>query len=108
MNFAQMVRQNRTDLNIGVRELARRADCSPTMVAHMESGVSMPGYELTVRLAEELDLPVDRLLIEAGFVPRDARPRTAFEAELMRRVRKLSRADQERLLKSGALGKGEA
>ena len=49
-----MVREGRLSLNLGVRELARKARCSPASIVCLEFGRAIPRPEILKRIAKEL------------------------------------------------------
>jgi len=70
-------------------ELALRAGTTQRHVSFVESGRSVPGRAMLIRLAEALDVPLrDRnaLLLEAGFAP--AYPETRFDDPALGPVRR--------------------
>lgn len=90
--LGQLIRERRQDLDIGLRELARRIDKSPSFLVGLETGEGKPSAsESTLQqIAEELELPADRLITLAGKVPADAKPDDELEAALFRRMKNLS------------------
>lgn len=60
--FAQRLRQRRLALGIGVRELARRLDCAPSLITQYEDATTTPGLSLLVALAVALETSTDWLL----------------------------------------------
>ena len=67
-----MLRERRTDRRFSQLELALRAGTTQRHVSFVESGRSVPGRELVVRLAEALELSLrerNELLLAAGFAP---------------------------------------
>ncbi|WP_344307133.1 helix-turn-helix transcriptional regulator [Fodinicola feengrottensis] len=72
MEFPRALRSRRTDRRVSQLELALRAGTTQRHVSFMESGRSMPGRGMVVRLAESLQLPLrdrNELLLAAGFAP---------------------------------------
>lgn len=70
--FADALRQWRRRRRVSQLELARRAATSQRHVSFIESGRSVPGRAMVVRLAEALEVPLrDRnaLLLAAGYAP---------------------------------------
>jgi transcriptional regulator with XRE-family HTH domain len=68
------LRQIRTDRGISVRELARRAGCSASLVSQVERGVTVPSAGVVYALANELGISLDSLFsadnVEPGKSPR--------------------------------------
>ncbi|MFE2885033.1 helix-turn-helix domain-containing protein [Streptomyces sp. NPDC059272] len=72
MDFCRVLRGCRTDRRFSQLELALRAGTTQRHVSFVESGRSVPGRELVVRLAEALELPLrgrNELLLAAGYAP---------------------------------------
>ncbi|WP_405949082.1 helix-turn-helix transcriptional regulator [Streptomyces prunicolor] len=72
MDFCRVLRERRTDRRFSQLELALRAGTTQRHVSFVESGRSVPGRELVVRLAEALELPLrerNELLLAAGYAP---------------------------------------
>ncbi|GAA5177708.1 helix-turn-helix transcriptional regulator [Rugosimonospora acidiphila] len=72
MDFPEALRTRRTRMQVSQLELALRAGTTQRHVSFIESGRSVPGRGMVVRLAESLELPLrDRndLLLAAGFAP---------------------------------------
>lgn len=99
--LGRLVRRRREDLEIGLRELARRIGKSPAFLVSIELDATLPGVsEETLRsIGRELDLAGDLLLTIAGKTPEDVTPRSPLEVDLYRRIQKLSNKDQEELLR---------
>ena len=66
MLFADNLRELRTEKNLSQRELAQRMFVTRSTVAHWESGRRLPDASMIYRLAECLDVNVDRLLSAAA------------------------------------------
>ena len=64
--FADNLRELRTEKNLSQRELAQRMFVTRSTVAHWESGRRLPDASMIYRLAEWLDVNVDRLLSAAA------------------------------------------
>ncbi|MEV4125633.1 helix-turn-helix transcriptional regulator [Nocardia sp. NPDC049707] len=70
--FAQQLRQWRTQRHVSQLDLAIRADTSQRYLSFLEQGRSRPGRTMVVRLAESLELSLrerNALLLTAGFAP---------------------------------------
>ncbi len=79
--FPQALRERRARRRLSQLELALRAGTTQRHVSFMESGRSVPGRGMVVRLAESLELPLrerNDLLLAAGFAP--AYPQTSLDA----------------------------
>ena len=68
------LRQIRTTRGMSVRELARRAGCSASLVSQVERGVTTPSAGVVYTLANELGISLDFLFgtddVEPGELPR--------------------------------------
>ncbi|MET7394057.1 helix-turn-helix transcriptional regulator [Dactylosporangium sp. NPDC005572] len=72
MDFPSALRERRTSLRLSQLDLALRAGTTQRHVSFIESGRSVPGRNMVVRLAESLDLPLrerNALLLAAGYAP---------------------------------------
>ncbi|MFF2147412.1 helix-turn-helix domain-containing protein [Kitasatospora sp. NPDC058190] len=72
MDFPQALRERRTGSRISQLDLATRAGTTQRHLSFIESGRSVPGRGMVVRLAESLDLPLrerNELLLAAGYAP---------------------------------------
>ncbi|GGM78367.1 helix-turn-helix domain-containing protein [Dactylosporangium sucinum] len=72
MDFPTALRERRTRLRLSQLDLALRAGTTQRHVSFIESGRSVPGRNMVVRLAESLDLPLrerNALLLAAGYAP---------------------------------------
>ena len=58
--------------NISIRELARRAGLAHPTISNIING-AIPSYEVCVKLAPVLDLPLDIVLRSAGLLPASAK-----------------------------------
>lgn len=71
-DFPGALRQRRASRRLSQLELALRAGTTQRHISFMESGRSVPGRAMVVRLAESLELPLrerNDLLLAAGFAP---------------------------------------
>lgn len=66
MLFADNLKELRTEKNLSQRELAQRMFVTRSTVAHWESGRRLPDASMIYRLAECLDVNVERLLRAAA------------------------------------------
>lgn len=73
--LGEQIRNARMLLDIGLRELARRADISPTYLSRVETGEERrpPSEEALTRIAAALGHSPDGLLMAAGRIPEDVR-----------------------------------
>ncbi|MEU1184281.1 helix-turn-helix transcriptional regulator [Streptomyces sp. NPDC005820] len=72
MDFPRVLRERRTRRQVSQLELALRAGTTQRHVSFIESGRSVPGRNMVVRLAESLELPLrerNELLLAAGYAP---------------------------------------
>lgn len=85
--FASVLRDVRTRRNLSQLELALRAGTTQRHVSFIESGRSLPGRGMVIRLAESLELPLrerNHLLLASGFAP--AYPETDLRDPALRSV----------------------
>lgn len=84
-----LLRKRRTELGIGLRELAGRVDISPTFISRVETQQEPrpPSSACLTALAKELDLDPDDLLAAAGRVPDDVASALVSDVDLVRAVR---------------------
>jgi transcriptional regulator with XRE-family HTH domain len=71
------LRQIRTARGMSVRELARRAGCSASLVSQVERGVTAPSAGVVYSLANELGISLDFLFGEDAVTPEEPRQPTA-------------------------------
>jgi transcriptional regulator with XRE-family HTH domain len=72
VEFAPMLRDRRARLRLSQLELSLRAGTTQRHLSFIESGRSVPGREMIIRLAEALGLPLrerNQLLLAAGYAP---------------------------------------
>lgn len=98
--LGKFIRASREDQGIGLRELAREIDKSPSFLVGLETGEGKPSAsEGTLRrIASVLGLSPDRLITLAGKVPADAAPEDEVEAELFRQMKNLPDEKKRELL----------
>src|SRR5262249_2110023 len=58
VEFAQMLRERRTRLRLSQLELSLRAGTTQRHLSFIESGRSVPGRDMVIRLGESLGLPL--------------------------------------------------
>ncbi len=71
--FGDILRHWRKARRFSQMDLALAADVSTRHLSFIETGRSQPGYDLVLRLAEVLDLPLrhtNSMLVAAGYAPR--------------------------------------
>ena len=71
--LGERLRQVRTARGLSVRELARRAGCSASLVSQVERGVSAPSAVVVYSLATELGISLDSLFGERDVEPGEPR-----------------------------------
>lgn len=59
--FGQRIRDARQGAGIGLRELARRIECSPGLVSLVENGLVAPSMATLYAITSELNVPIDEL-----------------------------------------------
>ncbi|WP_405841652.1 helix-turn-helix domain-containing protein [Streptomyces sp. NBC_01518] len=88
MDFARVLRERRTSRRLSQLEVALRAGTTQRHVSFVESGRSVPGRGMVVRLAEALELPLrerNELLLAAGFAP--VYPESSLDGPVLAPVR---------------------
>ena len=95
-----VIRRARLEAGIGLRELARRIEKSPSYLVLLERSEVPPGSteETLTSIAKEIGLSMDVLATLTAKVPTSLRPRTPVEVELYRTIRALSPERQKVLL----------
>jgi len=81
VDFPAALKERRTSRRLSQLELALRAGTTQRHLSFIESGRSLPGREMVIRLAESLGLPLrerNQLLLAAGYAP--AYPQTAIDS----------------------------
>jgi transcriptional regulator with XRE-family HTH domain len=70
--LGERIRELRVARQLSVRELARRAGCSPSLVSQVERGVTTPSASVVYALANQLEVSLDYLFSNTD----DSRPVT--------------------------------
>jgi transcriptional regulator with XRE-family HTH domain len=81
VDFSAALKERRTSRRLSQLELALRAGTTQRHLSFIESGRSLPGREMVIRLTESLGLPLrerNQLLLSAGYAP--AYPQTAIDS----------------------------
>jgi transcriptional regulator with XRE-family HTH domain len=80
VDFADALKDRRTSRRLSQLELALRTGTTQRHLSFIESGRSVPGREMVIRLTESLGLPLrerNELLLKAGYAP--VYPETALD-----------------------------
>jgi transcriptional regulator with XRE-family HTH domain len=88
VDFPRALRERRTGRRLSQLDLALRAGTTQRHLSFIESGRSVPGRSMVVRLAESLELPLrerNELLLAAGFAP--VYPESALDSPELAPVR---------------------
>lgn len=88
VDFPRALRERRTGRRLSQLDLALRAGTTQRHLSFIESGRSVPGRAMVVRLAESLELPLrerNELLLAAGFAP--VYPENALDGPVLAPVR---------------------
>ncbi|MCO6004311.1 helix-turn-helix domain-containing protein [Actinoallomurus purpureus] len=88
MDFPRKLRERRTRRHLSQLDLAMRAGTTQRYLSFIESGRSVPGRTMVLRLAESLELPLrerNELLLAAGFAP--AYPESSLDEPVLAPVR---------------------
>lgn len=78
--LGQRIRATREASGIGLRELARRIECSPGLVSQVENGLVAPSVGTLYAITTELGVPVDELFHGAPVPVLDSTPAAPPEA----------------------------
>jgi transcriptional regulator with XRE-family HTH domain len=81
VDFPDALKERRASRRLSQLELALRAGTTQRHLSFIESGRSVPGREMVIRLTESLGLPLrerNELLLKAGYAP--AYPQTALDS----------------------------
>jgi transcriptional regulator with XRE-family HTH domain len=70
--LGERLKQSRVQAGLGLREFARLADVSPSLVSQIESGRTQPSIATLLTLARILNVSIDGLLDHR--IDPDARP----------------------------------
>ncbi|MEV8636128.1 helix-turn-helix domain-containing protein [Streptosporangium sp. NPDC051023] len=88
MDFSHVLRSARRRHRLSQLDLALRAGTTQRHLSFMESGRSLPGRSMVVRLSESLELPLrerNELLLSAGYAP--VYPQTPLDDPALEHVR---------------------
>lgn len=88
VDFPSRLRERRTRRHLSQLDLALRAGTTQRYLSFVESGRSVPGRNMVVRLAESLGLPLrerNELLLAAGYAP--AYPESSLDDPVLAPVR---------------------
>jgi transcriptional regulator with XRE-family HTH domain len=108
--FGAFIRRKREEKEIGLREMAKMIEVSPTYLSKVERDeFTPPTEEKVTKIARILEIDLDELMALAGRVPSDLteiiRERPREVAALLRTTRNLTREDIERLARQANKGK---
>jgi transcriptional regulator with XRE-family HTH domain len=81
VDFAQALKERRASRRLSQLELALKAGTTQRHLSFIESGRSVPGREMVIRLTESLGLPLrerNEMLLRAGYAP--AYPEQALDS----------------------------
>jgi len=90
MAFGDVVRARRTELAIGLNDLAERIGISPGYWSRIERNLDKPpSDEVVERAAAILGIPLDRMFVEAQRLPPDMRKDMGQVVLAYRRLRSI-------------------
>ncbi len=97
--LGRLIRTARKEMEVGVRELARRIERSGSFIVRLEKDDPPPSVaeETLQAIAAELALDADQLITLAGKTPSDVRPRDAEDVALYRSVKELNSEQRDKL-----------
>lgn len=98
--LGKLIREKRLELELGVRELGRRIELSPSMIVRIEYDDPPPkvSLEKLVLLSDALELDSDEVILLAGKTPEDVVPDTLEEVALFRKVKEMSKRQRKKFL----------
>lgn len=88
VTIGEYLRERRTAKTIGLRQMARRIEKSPTYLSRIERGECEPGVPVLLGYAKQLGMDSDLLLLRAGRLPPDVLPILVKQPELLERIRR--------------------
>lgn len=99
--LGRAIKDRRTELGMGLRELAGLVGKSPSFLSTLENADQPPAVaEDTLRSIEEaLAMEPYVLVTLAGRTPEEVTPDDPLEVELYRHIKRRSRAEKEKLLR---------
>jgi len=93
MAFGDVVRARRTELAIGLNDMAERLGISPGYWSRVERNLDKPpSDEVVQRTAAILGIPLDRLFVEAQRLPPDMRKDMGQVVLAYRRLRSIRKS----------------
>ena len=115
LNFGQVIRDRRRQLDLTQEEVARRINTSTPYVGHLESGKRHPSDKIVTRLADVLGIerrelyflanPGARELLHTRPSPSTASPWESFRKdERLRRIHSISPEEMEMLSRVALMG----
>ena len=91
-DLGQRLREAREQKQIGLRELARRLDVSPSLISQIETGKTEPSINTLFAIVSELELSVNEIVFDsqrdAGLSPATAAPEAQNGEPVSRRAGK--------------------
>ncbi len=83
-SIGAMIKIARIEMNLGVREAARRMNISPTYLSRMENGFELrPSDEIIARLSDVLKLDAKTLYLLSQRIPKSVIERVSNDPELL-------------------------
>lgn len=87
MKICDRIRTARERADISLREMARRADMSPSHLLRIESGDSQPSEEHLREICEHTDLDFDSVMTQMGRVPTEVQKFVLRTPGVLRQLR---------------------
>lgn len=69
MKIAEILKKERLDQNIGLRELARMINVSASYLSYIENNKKKPSEKVLFKIAKVLHLDFDYLMLVSGKIP---------------------------------------
>ena len=97
--LGERIRTSRLKRGMTLRELSRRVSKSPAFIVKLEKSTEIPAVseDTLRRVAQELEIAADELIVLAGKFPSDAVPRDETDVRIYRMVRQLSHSKRKKL-----------
>lgn len=81
--LAELFRSTRLQRGLRQQDVALRVGCNPTYIHQLETGKLKGSFDTLTRMANALDLPVEMVLLTAGFELRSSREPKALITDVV-------------------------
>ncbi len=93
LSFGEWLREARADKNMSLRSLATRLQITPAYLSDIENDHRTPAEEVIQKLAAELSIDFDELMVRARRFGKDAEEYIQRQPEAVRLLRRVSEAN---------------